>query len=119
MDPYEIVRNYWPFLLLAIWLGYKRWKSQKVKRMLPTLRAQGAVEIDVRSPAEFAEGNCPGSINIPLQELTNRLHEIPKDRPVILCCASGGRSGMAKMILMSKGFTKVYNIGPWTNLSNG
>ncbi len=84
--------------------------------MLPTLRAQGAIEIDVRSPAEFSQGNCPGSINIPVGELASRLDEIPKDRPIIVCCASGGRSGMAKMILTSKGFTNVYNIGTWTNL---
>ena len=116
MDFQEIIRDYWPFLALILWFGYKRWKSQKVKSMLPTLRAQGAVEIDVRSPAEFAQSNCPGSINIPVGELANRLDEIPRDRPVILCCASGGRSGMAKMILTSKGFTNIYNIGAWTNL---
>ena len=84
--------------------------------MLPMLRAQGAVEIDVRSPGEFAEGSAPGSINIPLQVLAARIHEIPTDRPIVLCCASGGRSGMAKMVLEKNGFTRVYNIGPWTNL---
>ena len=48
--------------------------------MLPELRQNGAVFIDVRSAAEFASVNVPGSINIPLPELGSRLVELPKDR---------------------------------------
>jgi rhodanese-related sulfurtransferase len=84
--------------------------------MLTELRRQGAIEIDVRSAAEFSQGSAPTSINIPLQELTHRLAEIPKGKPIIVCCASGGRSGMAKMLLEKEGHSEVYNIGPWTNL---
>lgn len=116
MNFLDILRDYWPVLLIAAWFVYKKFKSQKVIKMLPQLRSQGAVEIDVRSAAEFAQGNAPTSKNIPLQEFSKRVGEIPKDKPIILCCASGGRSGMAKMLLEKEGFKEVYNIGPWTNL---
>ena len=50
--------------------------------------------IDVRSYGEFMGGHVAGSINIPLQEITQRLDEIKAlPKPVILCCASGNRSG--------------------------
>ena len=50
--------------------------------------------IDVRSPMEFACGNVAGSINIPLQEIPLRMNEIKEmNSRVILCCASGARSG--------------------------
>jgi phage shock protein E len=74
------------------------------------------VLVDVRSAAEFASGNAPGSVNIPLQELGTRLKEIPNTVPVVLCCASGTRSGMAKMVLKKNGYQQVYNVGKWRNL---
>ena len=52
--------------------------------------------IDVRSPEEFKNGNVAGSINIPLNEIQQRIEEIKKlPYPLILCCASGNRSGQA------------------------
>ena len=68
----------------------------------------------VRSAEEFAAGNAPGTINIPLPELASRLGEIPKSSVVVLCCASGTRSGMAKLVLKKNGYPKVYNIGAWS-----
>ena len=85
-------------------------------RKLPVLLQNGAVIVDVRSAAEFASGNVPGSVNLPLPELGLRLAELNKDRDVVLCCASGSRSGMAKLMLKSKGFAKVHNAGAWRNL---
>ena len=77
-------------------------------RQLPELKAGGAVFVDVRSPARFSSVNAPGAINIPLPELSSRVDELPKDRDIVLCCASGSRSGMAKLILKTKGFKKVH-----------
>lgn len=71
----------------------------------------GAVVIDVRSPAEFHAGAHPGALNIPLQELAGRLGEIPRDRPVVLYCASGARSGMALAMLRRAGYADVVNAG--------
>jgi rhodanese-related sulfurtransferase len=85
--------------------------------MLPDLRKRGAIFVDVRSDSEFSTVNAPGTINIPIQELKSRAVELPKDRDVVLCCASGSRSGMAKLILKSQGFKKVHNVGTWSNLT--
>jgi rhodanese-related sulfurtransferase len=81
--------------------------------MLPQLKRDGALLVDVRSSAEFASGNAPGTVNIPLTELNRRLNEIPKAAPVVLCCASGTRSGMAKLLLKKNGYKNVHNIGTW------
>lgn len=112
----SFLEQYWPLLALALWFGYKWWAAKQVERMLPELRQNGAVFVDVRSAAEFASGSAPGSINIPLPELGSRLAELPKDRDVVLCCASGSRSGMAKMMLKTQDFAKVHNAGTWGNL---
>ena len=103
-------------MALGLWFGYKWWNSKKVVAMLPELKRNGALLVDVRSAAEFASGNAPGTVNIPLQELGSRLAEIPKSAPVVLCCASGTRSGMAKMVLMKNGYQNVHNVGTWRKL---
>lgn len=71
----------------------------------------GAKIVDVRTPAEFARGAYPGAINIPLQLLGGRLRELPRDRPVILYCASGMRSGSAARMLRQAGYEDVVNAG--------
>ena len=113
MDFSNIVEQYWPFLVLILWFSYKRWNSQKVISMLPQLKRDGALLVDVRSAREFASGNAPGTVNIPLTELSRRLSEIPASAPVVICCASGIRSGMAKLLLKKNGYKNVHNIGTW------
>jgi len=118
MDFQDIFKQYWPFLALALWFGYKWWNSRRVIALLPELRKRGALMVDVRSAAEFASGNAPGTINIPLQELGSRLGEIPKTAPVVVGCASGTRSGMARMLLKKNGYQDVHNIGSWSKFLN-
>lgn len=113
MDFPVFFEKYWPFVALVLWFAYKWWNSKRVVAMLPELKKSGATFVDVRSAGEFAHGNAPGTINIPLQELGSRLGEIPKSVPVVLCCASGTRSGMAKLLLKTKGYKEVHNIGTW------
>ena len=108
-------KEYWPLLAVAAWFGYKWWAARRVKAMLPRLLAQGATLVDVRTMAEFAQANAPGTRNIPLQELTGRLNEIPRTVPVVVGCASGTRSGMAKLLLKKNGYIQVHNIGAWRN----
>lgn len=110
------LEQYWPLLALALWFGYKWWSARRVVAQLPALRQQGATLVDVRSVAEFAGGNAPGTVNIPLPELGRRLNEIPKNAPVVVCCASGTRSGMARMLLKKNGYAQVFNVGKWSNL---
>lgn len=113
MNFLDFFEQYWPFLALILWFSYKWWNSKRVLAMLPELKKSGATLVDVRSAGEFANGNAPGTINIPLQELGSRLGEIPKSTPVVLCCASGTRSGIAKLMLKRKGYRQVHNIGTW------
>lgn len=117
MDLLTTLKEQWPIFALIAWFGYKWWNSSRVVRMLPALKEKGAVLVDVRSAHEFAAGQAPGTINIPLPELGSRLHEIPRNAPVVLCCASGTRSGMAKLLLRKNGFSDVYNVGAWTKLA--
>ncbi|MBK5284736.1 MAG: rhodanese-like domain-containing protein [Bacteroidia bacterium] len=82
------------------------------------LMKQGATIIDVRTQGEYAGGHIRGSINIPLQKLQGNLSKIKKEKPVITCCASGARSGAAKSILKSNGFSEVHNGGGWMSLQH-
>lgn len=67
--------------------------------------------VDVRTAAEFAEGHLKGARNLPVQEVQHKLRELPTDKPVILYCRSGNRSGMALQMLQAAGYTNVYNAG--------
>jgi phage shock protein E len=71
----------------------------------------GATVVDVRSPREYEGGAYRGAINIPLPSLAARLREIPKDRPVVLYCASGMRSASAARVLARAGYADVVNAG--------
>ncbi len=116
MDIQGFFSQYWPLLALVAWFGHKWWNSKRVVAMLPALKAKGALLVDVRSAGEFATAHAPGTVNIPLGDLANRLADIPKTTPVVLCCASGTRSGMAKLLLKKNGYPDVYNAGAWTKL---
>ena len=83
-----------------------------------TLMQKGAQIIDVRTPAEFSAGHIPNSINIPLTLLGKRILCLGKDKPIILCCASGMRSASAHTALKSMGYLYVYDGGSWDRLMN-
>ncbi len=81
------------------------------------IKEKKATIVDVRTPGEFMGGNVAGSINIPLQELNSRMDEIKKLKtPLILCCASGGRSGMAAQVLTQANI-ECYNGGSWLDVN--
>jgi rhodanese-related sulfurtransferase len=68
--------------------------------------------IDVRTPQEFRGGAYPGAVNIPLDELASRVHELgSRSRDIILYCASGARSSYGQRILSQLGYMKVRNGG--------
>ena len=60
--------------------------------------------LDVRKPFEIASGTIPGSVNIPLDMLRDRLSEIPKDKEIIVFCQVGLRGYVATRILTQKGY---------------
>lgn len=66
--------------------------------------------IDVRTPAEYSFGSIPGAINIPLDELRERIGEIPSDMEIWFFCAVGLRGYLAERILEGRGFNKIKNL---------
>lgn len=77
---------------------------------------QGTI-VDVRTPGEFRGGNVAGSINIPLQEIQQRMDELKKlKQPLVLCCASGGRSGQAHGYLSQQGI-ECCDGGSWLDVN--
>ncbi len=73
-------------------------------------RLADAALIDVRTPQEFAAGTIPGAVNVPIDELRERLDEIPRDRPIVVHCQVGMRGYMAGLILRDSG-REAYNLG--------
>ena len=72
----------------------------------------GRLVIDVRTPEEYEMGAFPSSVNIPLDELPQKMEELgDRDREIIVYCASGARSAYAARMLAQGGFTKVSNGG--------
>jgi len=72
--------------------------------------------IDVRSPEEYNSGHVENSINIPLQEIKDHVEEIKSfTQPLVLCCASGARSGQATAFLKSEGIA-CSNGGSWIDV---
>jgi len=66
--------------------------------------------IDVREPAELAQGTIPGAEAIPLSQLGNRLNEVEQDREVVFICRSGARSGQVCAYLAQHGYENIYNL---------
>ncbi len=74
------------------------------------LQQQGLVLLDVRSSEEFAAGHIKGAINIPHDQLAERLAELPKSEGLILYCRSGRRAGLAAAVLQQAGFKELYEL---------
>ena len=66
--------------------------------------------LDVRNPNEFEIAKIKNAELIPLPQLESKLHEIPKDKEIIIYCHHGNRSGEAVKILKEKGFHKVKSL---------
>jgi phage shock protein E len=72
----------------------------------------GALLLDVRTQAEFSERHLPQAVNIPVQELDQRMAELEsKQRPIVVYCRSGHRSGQATRMLEAAGFSAVHDLG--------
>ncbi len=78
---------------------------------LQQMQARGeVVMIDVRTDVEFAQGSIQGAKHLPLHMLPLMADQLEKEKPVVLICRSGARSGQACAFLAQKGFENVYNL---------
>jgi len=100
--------------ILALWLIVPavagNGNAKQAAQAWPMIE-NGALLIDVRTQGEFDAGHLDGAINIPWEE-TNALMEAigdDMDRPVVVYCRSGNRSGMSKKALDAKGYTHIFN----------
>lgn len=85
---------------------------------LAAFAQRGAVIIDVRTPGEFKSGHGKNAKNIPLDKIGKEVSKIKAmNKPVIVCCRSGARSGQAAGILKGAGI-EVINGGAWQNVAN-
>lgn len=78
---------------------------------------EGALLVDVRTPAEYAAGHVKGSVNVPLDKVRSQLSKFKNQKNIIVCCQSGGRSAQAKVVLEKNGFANVINGGSWNNVA--
>jgi rhodanese-related sulfurtransferase len=83
-----------------------------------TLIKKGALVVDVRTQKEWDEGHAPGSLHLPLDQLAVRFEELPRDKPLLMVCLSGGRSQTAMNYMLQQGYVDVHNLGPWTRNPN-
>lgn len=88
-----------------------------VFRSIPPLEAKKLIEqradlalIDLREPQELYEGSIPGSQLVPLRDIAQGRLTLPKDRPLLLICAVGGRSYMVGQYFSRNGYPEIYNL---------
>ena len=66
--------------------------------------------VDVRAGREWAENRIPGSVNVPLSRLQQQLGELPRDRSIVVYCATGYRSSIAASLLLREGFERTMDL---------
>ncbi|MET0216418.1 MAG: rhodanese-like domain-containing protein [Burkholderiales bacterium] len=114
--------NIWLILIAVVSGGMLVWPairhvvggSHEVSTLEATqlINRRDAIVVDVREPGEYANGHIPGAKHIPLANLAARLKELEKfkQRPIVVTCAGGNRSGTAIGILRKGGFNEAVNL---------
>ena len=96
--------------LMSMPAGY--YTIASVEKLKSQLENSQTLLVDVREASEYRAGHIPNAINIPLQTLARNLSKIPTDRPVVLYCSSGYRSGMGVMTLHLFNYDNVQGFPP-------
>ena len=125
--------NIWLIVIAVASGGMLLWpmirQTMRVGGEVGTLEAtqlinrRDAVILDVREPGEYTAGHLPNAKHIPLAQLASRMKELEKfkERPIVITCASGNRSGSALSLLKKNGFKEAVNlkggIGAWQQAS--
>lgn len=88
--------------------------TKKKKMSYENVDLKKATIIDVREPSEFCMGCVEGSTNIPLGQVPQMVEDFKNmKKPLVLCCASGNRSGQVVQFLEENGIEEIYNGGGW------
>lgn len=99
----------------------KKYKDISVEAFKALRDKEGAVVLDVRSPAEVSEGVIPGHIMINMMSpsFRNKIEQLDKSKTYLVYCRSGNRSGQACQLMANMGFEQLYNlrggIGAWNS----
>ncbi len=96
--------------LISMPAGY--YTIASVEKLKSQLENSQTLLVDVREASEYRSGHIPNAINIPLETLARNLSKIPTDRPVVLYCSSGYRSGMGVMTLHLFNYDNVQGFPP-------
>lgn len=96
---------------------FKNIFGQPDNQALKEAISNGAFLVDVRTPAEFAQGSVPGAVNIPLDQIPQQMSKFSTKKSIVVFCRSGSRSGQAKSILERNGHSQVINGGTWQNVN--
>jgi len=102
------------FVLLIAYIFLRR-KGQISAELAAAHLRNGAVLMDVRSPAEYDSGHLKGAINLPVQQIDARIGGLIKDKNqvILLHCQTGDRSSTAQKRLIALGYTQVHNLGSY------
>ncbi len=90
------------------WAAGKDISSRDAKTMLDANK--NIFLLDVRTPQEYSQGKLAGSILIPINEVEQRIREVPKNKPVVVYCAVGARSKPVADFLSQQGYKDVFNM---------
>ncbi len=96
--------------LMSMPPGY--YAVSNVKALKGLMANRQPLLVDVRSASEYRSGHIPGATNIPLQQISRHLNQIPTDRPVVLYCSTGYRSAMGVMTLHLLNYDNVLGFPP-------
>jgi len=105
----------WPLLMRPFRAG----REVSVQEAVQLINRRDALVVDVRDTGEYEAGHVAGARHVPEKQLTERLRELEKfrERPIIVTCRSGTRSGVAVQVLRRNGFGEAVNlsggIGAW------
>jgi glyoxylase-like metal-dependent hydrolase (beta-lactamase superfamily II)/rhodanese-related sulfurtransferase len=105
------------FILMSDLAAQKRSVEQMpVSKVAELVKAERGLQfIDVRRPAEHANGHAEGTINIPLDRLSREIDMLDPERPTYVICQSGYRSSLGTSILENAGFKQIYNVAGGTS----
>jgi phage shock protein E len=103
---------------LLIYIAYRTYRFVNLDKGLKRKIEQGAIILDVRTPAEYKTGHIEGSINIALSRLHADKLPLDKEKTYITVCSHGLRSVRAMNLLKEKGYRKVFNGGAIADLES-